>query len=110
MHNPAREADFVPPALIHGGVPRPRESCSRFALSFFTSVEAARQKYRRLGDRVNVEEKYGGYIGEIKILEGDGLVSDLSKNGHMDLHENEGSTFKERVANYSPAATSNHSD
>lgn len=98
MHSPATEDDFVPPAEIDG--PRPRDKCGRFALSFFTNIQAARWRYAKLAEREDAASRYGGSIGEITLLPGDGLQSLPGHTGHFDLHQEDGVLFAARVIAY----------
>jgi len=104
MHNPASDGNFDPPALWGVSEPRPKEKCDRFALSFFDSVESAQARFRSLAKREDAASRYGDHVGELAIVEEDGLMSDPTASGHMDLHPKEGALFTGRVASYAKAA------
>jgi hypothetical protein len=102
MHSPATEAgDFVPPAILDGV--KKSDKCGRFALSFFETLDAARRRYAKLAERVDAESKYGGFVGEMSIEEGDGIASLPSSTLHLDLHQNDGVAFVSRVTTYHAA-------
>ena len=100
MHSPAVDDDFHPPALAGGRTPNDKDKCGRFALSFFDSVDSARAKYRSLAQRVDAPNRYGDHIGQMSIGEADGLMSEPSVYGHMDLHPEDAASFIGRVAMY----------
>lgn len=104
MHSPAMAGDFDPPALLGGRTPNDNDKCENFALSFFDSVDSARTKYRSLAQRVDAESRYGGHIGKISISESDGLMSEPSRRGHMDLHPEDVASFLARVDAYCEAS------
>jgi hypothetical protein len=55
-----------------------------------------------LSERIDAAARYGDHIAEILIEENDGLLSEPSGSGHMDLHEEESATFTKRVTSYAP--------
>lgn len=93
----------MPPGLLAGQDLRPRDKCGRLALSFFESVDAARKVFEKLDERVDAALQYGGYIGKIDLLPTDGLMSEPSNTGHINLHQEDGVTFATRVVEYYPA-------
>lgn len=105
MHRPAtEEGDFEPPAIVDGGV-KTRDKCGRMALSFFESVNAARERWKSLEEREDAEERYGGHIGEIDLVKSDGLMSEPSPTGHINLHQDRDARFAGRVVRYFRAGT-----
>lgn len=104
MHSPANEGtDFTAPALTCYPPPGAGTRCDAFALSFFDTVENARQKYRILAERVDAEARYGGFVGEILLMESDGVCSTPNHDGHFGLHPETTALFAERVVAYSAA-------
>lgn len=100
MHNQATEDDFVPPAIIDEDF-APIVPCKRFALSFFKDVDSAREYFRtKLATREDAAARYGDCIGEIDLLISDGLLSEPDLKGHMDLHQEDGVIFAQRVRGY----------
>jgi hypothetical protein len=64
------------------------ERCSGYALSFFCSIGKAKTQYLKLKKRnKNIGKSLGTHIAQGFINETDGLVSEINKNGHFDLHE-----------------------
>lgn len=74
-----------------------------FALSFFETLDAARRRYRSLAERVDAPARYGTHVGMIQLLPADGMISEPSKDGHMDLHPENDIGFAGRIAGYSSA-------
>ena len=98
MHNVARPENFVPVGVLPGA--RTPAECCHFALSFFATVDQARTKFEALAGRVDAKSRYGTHVGKVNIESGDGVLSEPSKSGHLDLHENEGIEFVARVEEY----------
>ena len=104
MHNPAgEERDFEPPGAMDEakrGFNR-RAKCGRFALSFFDSIKSARRTYSILAEREDAESRYGSHIGEIDLIRADGLMSlPNEKSGHVNLYQEAGALFADRVTRY----------
>lgn len=102
MHNPATGDDFVPPKYVPNAPPGKTPRCGAHALSFFTSAELARARAESLRDRVNVAERFGDHIGEMKLEPADGPQTRPRKDGHFDLYQMKVATpgFPGRVARY----------
>jgi hypothetical protein len=102
VHNEASESDFLPVAKLDGV--KPKDKCSKFALSFFVTIEQAAARYEdlvdRLGDRGRAIERYGDHVGRIELSEADGLCCDASSSGHFDLHEATDVDWSNRVEEY----------
>lgn len=98
LRNACTEADFVPNAVMHGE--SPKVTCGHYALSFFDSLENAREQYLSLSKRIDVASIFGDHIGRIALVEADGVISTPNRKGHMDLHENVGASFVARVDEY----------
>lgn len=92
------EDDFVPPAIKDG--PKDRDKCDRFALSFFTSLDAARSKYAILAQRLDAASRYGSHIGRLDLTASDGLADEPNGSGHFNLHPAEEASFTDRVLEY----------
>jgi hypothetical protein len=101
LHNAATGDDFIPAAIKDG--PRVDEPCDGFALSFFTDLDAARAKYKRLAIRVDAASRYGDHIGEIALIESDGLMGIPNRAGHFGLHQEDDAVFHGRVVAYNAA-------
>jgi hypothetical protein len=80
--------------------PRKVERCSRYALSFYVTVDAARSRLRGLGPRVDTDARYGGWIGEIHLDASDGVSCQPDGDGHFDLHQEDAVSFEDRVMAY----------
>lgn len=105
MHNPATEGgDFEPPAIVDGGVKK-RDRCGRLALSFFDSLRSARERWKSLEEREDAADRYGGHVGEIDLVRSDGLMSNPSPTGHINLHQDRDARFAHRVIRYFRAGT-----
>jgi|GEM_PF-1530067 len=65
------------------------ESCSTFALSMFTSLETAKNRFNGMFER---NKKMLGYTHVLSgnILKSMGVISEINKGGHFDLFEYEG--------------------
>lgn len=107
MHYPATEKDFDPPAILDmNSITRRyragrKETCGRFALSFFKSVEAARTRFQSLSDREDAASRYGDHIGVLGLMRSDGLMSPTNQvTGHIDLHQEANVLFSDRIAEY----------
>jgi hypothetical protein len=78
--------------------------CIDFALSFFDDLDAARRKLASLRDRLETEEadrRYGDYIGEVDLVEADGVMSEpVNAPRHFTLHPADGARFASRVVGY----------
>lgn len=91
--------NFLPVLLIN---PKRRlteasEKCSGYALSFFCSKEKAKRRYLQLKKRnKNIWKVLGTHIANGFINEADGLITDISKNGHFDLYEYENVDLKSK--------------
>lgn len=109
LRRPATAEDFIPPALLPSGDRGERARCGRFALSFFTSLSAARAQYRRLAERVDAAARYGDHIGELEIRPDDGLLQvEPSRSGHLDLHPDENCDFSSRILRYHHSEEEDH--
>jgi hypothetical protein len=101
LHNAATGDDFIPPAIKDG--PRADEPCDGFALSFFADIDAARAKYKKLAVRVDAASRYGDHIGEIALVEADGLMGAPNTKGHFGLHQEDDAIFHGRIVAYNAA-------
>ncbi len=100
MHEPATEADFVPVGLQKAP---PKPQCTHFAVSFFTTVLAARKRYASLAERMDVEAKFGSHIGELALVPTDGRMGPPSGHGHFDLHPDAQTELSTRITSYHKA-------
>lgn len=100
MHEPATEADFEPAGLRKAP---PKPQCTHFAVSFFTTVLAARKRYASLAERMDVEAKFGCHIGELALAPGDGRMGPASTQGHFDLHPDAQTDLSTRITSYHQA-------
>jgi hypothetical protein len=89
MRNEASASDFLPVAKLDGV--KPKDTCNKFALSFFVTLEQAAARYAdlvdRLGDLDRAIERYGDHAGRIELREADGRSCEPNASGHFDLHE-----------------------
>jgi hypothetical protein len=99
MNNPANDDDFMPVPFKNGGL-RSTDTCDSVALSFFETLEGARDKFRLLREREDADSRYGTHIGEVTLRPSDGLAGPLGKHGHFNLHENANASFVGRVSRY----------
>jgi len=92
--------NFLPVLLIKPmrRLPTYSARCSGYALSFFTTLEKARSRYLELKKRgiKNIEENLGTHIAKGTIDETDGVVSEINKSGHFDLHEFKNTDLKRK--------------
>lgn len=82
--------NFLPVLLINPKRQLSKNSvrCSGYALSFFSSSERAKNQYLKLRKRnKNIGKRIGTHIAKGFIDETDGVVSEINKSGHFDLHE-----------------------
>lgn len=102
MNNPASDSNFIPGAIAG----HQSTSCNGFALSFFISLQAAKKQYESLVERLGIEgtvQRYGDQIGEIDIVQADGVVSGPTQKGHIDLHEYINVGFASRTISFHSA-------
>lgn len=103
VHRAAIDEDFVPTAALPSARAVGHAKCSNLALSFYSTVSKAQAQYRRLAERIDVVAKCGDHIGEISLTTNDGRLSmRASKNGHLNLFEEEGTRFVNRIGRYHP--------
>lgn len=81
-------------------MPTPRDKCSRFGLSFFISIKAARRKFKTLSDRLDADGRYGSFVGEIDLKPDDGHSGEPDDGGHFNLHLADGALLAGRVKFY----------
>lgn len=80
--------------------------CSGYALSFFNTLENAVRRYRGLQRSIpNIHKSIGTHIAKGVITKKDGVISEISNNGHFDLHEFEHTNLRMR---FSIVAKVNH--
>lgn len=88
------EKDFQPPAILDPAraiVCADKRKCSMYALSLFDSTTNIKNNFNKLKKRhQNIEKSIGGIIAKGPITQEDGLSSQFTSKGHMDLHEFEG--------------------
>lgn len=103
VHNEATdEVDFVPrPEHLH-----PKAKCNAYGLSFFRSLDEAQARWSSLAavhddDGKTGVERYGDHIGEIALVETDGVMDEPNpKSGHIELHPEDGVQFAARISEY----------
>jgi hypothetical protein len=77
--------------------PNAQLCCSSAALSMFTSEGAARAKYKQLcSDHPNFAKIAGNQLAKGELHEQDGVQTEPTKAGHIDLHEYAGSNLLRR--------------
>jgi len=91
--------NFLPALLINPKrqLTKDSDKCSGYALSFFCSAETAKSQYLKLKKRnKNIGKSIGTHIAQGVVNETDGLVSEINRNGHFDLHEFENTDLKNK--------------
>ena len=91
--------NFLPVLLINPKRQLSEDSakCSGYALSFFSSLEKAKNQYLKLKKRNKaIGKSLGTHIAKGFIDETDGVVSEINKSGHFDLHEFENVDLKRK--------------
>lgn len=83
IRDPATGEDFLPVAVLSG---RPR-GCGSYALSFFTSLESARARWKSLDERLDAANRFGTHVARLQLMATDGVSCDADVGGHFDLHE-----------------------
>jgi hypothetical protein len=101
MNNPEVNNNFLPPALVSPPTDG-KLSCEHWALSYFASFDSAKKKFEQLNQRVDAKKRYGDHVGEIDLLQADGLISLPNGKGHFDLHEELEASFTGRVKRFIP--------
>ena len=62
--------------------------CEGYGLSFFNSLENARNRYLKISRSYrNIHKGIGTHIARGTITKNDGIVSSINKQGHFTLHE-----------------------
>ena len=85
--------NFLPPFIIKPSRVNRKskddpEVCSGYALSFFVTLESAKEFFTELLDqRFNAYELIGKYVAKGTLDENDGVMSNPDSDGHFDLHE-----------------------
>lgn len=90
------EKDFQPPAILNPArvLGSADNKCSMFALSMFNSTTNIKNLFINLKKHnQNIEKTLGSIIAKGTISQEDGLSSHFTSNGHMDLHEFEGTNL-----------------
>jgi hypothetical protein len=89
VHSPITSNNFIPVAIsspsrnFGPGVP-----CSAFGLSLWASEQQAMEKYEKLKRSCKmIRESIGTHLARGDISSSDGLSSEVSKSGHIDLFE-----------------------
>jgi len=102
LRKPSDEGDFEPKLDdVRGHV-----TCAHYALSFFSSIEKAQERYSSLAaanddDGQTAIKRYGDHIGEVALSATDGLMDEPNpRTGHIGLHQAVGATFSGRVSRY----------
>lgn len=95
----AHQNNHVPPILIRNA---PNNAscqiiCSNYALSFFSTVEQAEQRFLSILAKVPMfKNSVGEFITECRIVESDGVACQPGRDGHFELHEFENTSFANR--------------
>ena len=103
VHNKATENDFLPLMKQPGSTEsRGAPQCSNLALSFFVSLKKARDRVADLVSRgIDTHVRTGGYVGKLELITSDGHLSKRpNKRGHLNLFQEEGVLFADRVTEY----------
>lgn len=91
--------NFLPVLLINPKrqFSKNTDRCSGYALSFFSTLEKAKNRYLKLKKvNKNIGKLLGDHIAKGFINETDGLVSETDKGGHFDLYEFENAELKRK--------------
>jgi len=88
--------NFIPVLLINtqrintARLKKDADKCAGYALSFFSTLENAKKRYFELKYKrglKNIDKILGTHIAQGLIIENDGVVSKVDKQGHFNLHE-----------------------
>lgn len=95
----SHQSNHVPPILIRNAPAKAscQTICSNYALSFFSSLEQAEQRFLAISAKVPMfKNTVGEYISECEIQESDGVACEPGRDGHFELHEFEHTSFAGR--------------
>lgn len=93
------ERNFVVPAKLNPKrkFPGHEEQCAAYALSFFSSKDAAFAKFLKLvKSNPNIKKLLGTQLAEGDLKKQDGRSTPISKSGHFDLFESKDSSLAGR--------------
>lgn len=77
-----------------------QRDCGGFALSFYVSLEQAKESHKYLSDNApNFKQRVGEHIAECKLTAADGRREAIEDDGHFNFHEFEGTDFTNRFEN-----------
>jgi hypothetical protein len=93
VREPTTADDFIPVGLLQPE----RSSCQSYALSFFSSIDAARTKWLSLAKRLDAPNRFGTHVARLDLLPSDGVTSDAGRDGHFSLYEYSGVSLHGRV-------------
>ena len=81
-----------------------KKDCGGFAISFYVSLEKARESHKYFADNSPVfKQTVGEHIAECKLTSTDGKREAIRDDGHFNFHEFEGTDFTNRFENIVPA-------
>jgi hypothetical protein len=86
----AHQNNHIPPVLIRKAPPGAscKVVCSNYALSFFSTVQQAEQRFLAILAKVPMfKNSVGDYISACQIAESDGVACAPGNDGHFELHE-----------------------
>lgn len=81
-----------------------KKACGGYALSFYVSLEQARNSYSYCVENFkNFKQIVGGHIAECKLTSSDGRREAIASDGHFNFHEFEGTDLTNRFENIAAA-------
>lgn len=98
------EVNFQPYLIKYGGRPKgwrnnPRLLCSGYAVSLYTTLENAVNRFDELReDTKNIYQRLGTHVAQGDLDENDGVMTKPDQKGHFDLHEFETAKLNAKFA------------
>lgn len=105
LHKGIHEDNFKPALLINPNRTFDSDAlnCMAYSLSMFDSEKGAYEKYKKLVERKNnLKSKLGTLIGEIELVEEDGLGSlpEINNFGHFSFFENKNIDLSDKIIRF----------
>jgi hypothetical protein len=105
LHEGVHADNFKPALLINPNRTFDTEAlnCIAYSLSMFDSEKGAYEKYKKLVERKNnLKNKLGTLIGEIELVEDDGVGSlpEINNFGHFSFFENKNIELSDKIIRF----------